>query len=57
MPIIYVCTVITCKDRLHCATCMIGNHSHHEKMLVNIKQYLTQYILLEEDRNKLLKKN
>ncbi len=40
MPVLYVCNIGTCRDRLNCATCMIGPHNHHEKNLVNIKSYL-----------------
>lgn len=36
-PVIYVCNIPSCKDRLNCATCMTGFHSHHDKNLVNIK--------------------
>jgi hypothetical protein len=40
MPIMYVCNIGTCKDRLNCATCLISSHVHHEKNLINIKEYL-----------------
>ena len=40
MPIIYVCNIGSCKDRLSCATCLISTHVHHEKNLINIKEYL-----------------
>jgi len=39
MPIIYVCSISSCKDRLGCGTCLMSTHKHHEKNLINIKTF------------------
>lgn len=57
MPILYVCSIGSCKDKLNCATCMISSHQHHEKNLINFKQFLQQYVTLEEEKDKIVRDN